>query len=63
MSRQEYEAAAAKAAEKKKATYEKPEWGGGMKQVVAFPAEIKQGMRSEYTPAAAESAGLATSCE
>lgn len=32
MSKEEFEAAAKKASEKKKAVYEAPEWGGGMRQ-------------------------------
>ena len=33
MSKEEFEAANKKASEKKKAVYEAPEWGGGMRQV------------------------------
>ena len=36
MSKEEFEAAAKKAADKKKAVYEAPEWGGGMRQVSFF---------------------------
>lgn len=33
MSKEEFEAAAKKASDKKKDVYEAPEWGGGMRQV------------------------------
>ncbi len=35
MSKEEFEAANKKASDKKKAVYEAPEWGGGMRQVIS----------------------------